>query len=56
MKLKNQINTDVIDPYDVVLNSLKNAISIASMLLTTTSLVINEYQNNLNELKEYSDI
>ena len=55
-KFESVNNTDVIDPYDVVLNSLKNAISIASMLLTTTSLVINEYQNNLNELKEYSDI
>ena len=49
-------NTSVIDTYDVVINSLKNAISISSMLLTTTSLVINEYQNNLNELKEYGNI
>ncbi len=55
-KYENIDNTSVIDTYDVVINSLKNAISISSMLLTTTSLVINEYQNNLNELKEYGNI
>ena len=35
-------NTSVVDPTQVVINSLNNATSIASMLLTTTSLVINE--------------
>lgn len=34
--------TLVVDPYDVVLYSLNHAVSIALMLLTTTSLVINE--------------
>ena len=55
-KYENIDNTNVIDTYDVVINSLKNAISVASMLLTTTSLVINEYQNNINDLKEYGNI
>ena len=40
-------NTLVLDPYEVVTNSLINATSIAGMLLTTTSLVINEYSNNI---------
>lgn len=49
-------NTSVIDPLDVVLNSLKNAVSIASMLLTTTSLVINEYQNNIGKSNDYNEL
>lgn len=43
-------NTCVIDPTSVVINALKNASSIAGMLLATTSLIINEYQ----EPKEYN--
>ena len=39
-------DTTVIDPALVLINSLKNATSIASMLLTTSHLVINEYKNN----------
>ena len=42
--------TNVIDPTSVVVNAIKNASSIAGMLLTTTSLVINEHQ----EPKEYN--
>ena len=34
--------TDVIDSYNVVVNSFLNAVSIAAMLLSTSSLVINE--------------
>lgn len=49
-------HTEVIDPAEVVINSVTNAISIAGMLLTTTSLVINEYQNNLNKISEYNEI
>jgi len=41
-------NTSVIDPTSVVINSLKNAVSISSMLLTTTSLIINEHKHNIN--------
>ena len=45
-------STKVIDPTKVVINSLENASSIASMLLTTSSLIINECQEektyNLN--------
>ena len=46
-------NTLVYDPLSVLINSLTNAVSIASMLLTTTSLIINEYQNNLNKNNPY---
>lgn len=40
--------TKVIDPTNVAINALKNAVSIASMLLTTTSLIINETNNQNN--------
>ena len=51
------INTTlVLDATEVVINSLKNACSIASMLLTTSSLVINEYTNNLNKTNEYNEL
>ncbi len=40
--------TDILDATEVVINILKNALSIASMLLTTTSLIINEYKKEIN--------
>lgn len=44
--------TKVIDPIKVVISTIVNAVSISSMLLTTSSLIINEYQehqtNNVN--------
>ena len=45
-------NTDILDPVEVEKTVLKNATSIAGMLLTTSHLVINEtYENNnLNSL------
>lgn len=46
-------NTKVIDPYLVIKESLINATSIAGMLLTTTSLIINENKNNKEN--EYSN-
>ena len=49
-------NTLVLDSTQVVINSLKNACSIASMLLTTSSLVINEYTNNLNKINNYNEL
>lgn len=48
--------TYIVDSYKVVINSLINACSIASILITTTSLVINEKVNNLNKVNEYGDI
>lgn len=45
-------NTQVLDPTLVIINSLINACSIATMLLTTSSLVINEY-NTFNKSDEY---
>lgn len=54
LEIKN--DTLVIDPLDVVLYSLKNAVSIASMLLTTKSLIINEYVNNLNKENNYNEM
>ena len=49
-------NTNIVDPTEVVINSLKNACSIAGMLLTTTSLVINEYKNNFNKEYNYNEL
>lgn len=52
-----EINTTkILDPTLVVINSLKNACSIAGMLLTTSSLVINEYKNDLDKINDYSEI
>jgi len=48
-------STNVIDPYLVVLHALINATSIASMLLTTTSLIVNEYKNNNDKESEYNN-
>lgn len=47
-KYENINETHIIDPASVIINSLKNASSIAAMLLTTTSLIINEYKQNIN--------
>lgn len=49
-------DTLVIDPTFVVLNALKNAVSISSMLLTTSHLIINEYKNNLNKISDYNEM
>lgn len=48
--------TSVLDPLDVITQALKNAVSIAGMLFTTTSLIINEYPNNLNKENNYNDL
>ena len=53
---ENIFNTEVLDTTEVIINSLKNASSIAGMLLTTTTLIINEYQNNLNNLNNYNEL
>lgn len=50
------LHTNVVDSMNGVLNSLINACSIASMLLSTTSLVINEHSNNINKVNEYTEI
>jgi len=48
-------DTSIIDSESVVINSLINATSIAGMLLTTSSLVINEYKK-VNELVNYDNL
>jgi len=48
--------TSVVDATSVIENSLKHAVSIAGMLLTTTSLVINEYQNNAHKVNDFNDL
>ncbi len=53
---ENIYTTPVIDPTQVVTKSLINATSIATMLLTTTNLIINEVPNNLNKTNEYNDL
>jgi len=49
-------NTEVIDSKKVIINTLTNAVSISGMLLTTSSLIINEYQNNLNKENGFGEI
>lgn len=49
-------STSVLDSFNVTIESLNNAISIATMLFTTTSLVINEYNNNVGKENEYTEI
>lgn len=48
--------TIVMDSYNVIVNSLLSACSIATMLITTNSLVINEQLNNLNKINDYGNI
>jgi len=55
-EFENINNTNIVDAFLVVRNSLINACSIAGMLLTTTSLVINEYQNNINKIDDYGEL
>ena len=55
-KYEDSSDTTILDPLDVVIHSLENACSIACMLLTTTSLIINEYSNNLNKVSDYSEV
>ncbi|MBQ6282379.1 MAG: hypothetical protein IJK66_02435 [Bacilli bacterium] len=47
-KYENVDSTKVLDSLDVVVNSLVNAVSIAGMLLTTNSLIINENSNKVD--------
>ncbi len=49
-------NSSVLDSYEVIVNSIINACSIATMLITTNSLVINEELNNLNKNNDYGNI
>lgn len=55
-KLESVETTSVLDSFNVVKSSLINATSIATMLFSTTSLVINEYKNNANKTNEYTEI
>lgn len=55
-KLEKISNTKVIDSYNVVLNCILNACSIASMLITTNSLVINEYREKKGAMNYYNEI
>ncbi len=47
-KFEDENTTDILDATEVVINILRNALSIASMLLTTSSLIINEYKQEIN--------
>lgn len=55
-KFENINNTTIIDPINVIISSLTNAVSIASMLLTTSSLVINECNNSLNKSNDFNEL
>jgi len=48
--------TKVVDTYKVIKSCITNSISIAGMLLTTQSLVINERVNNLNKINDYNEL
>ena len=47
-ELENISDTDVLDPTNVTIESLKNAVSIASMLLTTNYVVINDSEKTID--------
>lgn len=49
-------DTLVLDATEVIISALKNACSIAIMLLSTSSLVINEYQNNFQKINDYNEL
>ncbi len=49
-------NTEVIDSKNVVINTIQNAVSIASMLITTTSLIINEHNNVSEKISDYTEM
>ena len=55
-QFENIKETTVIDPVNVIINSLTNAVSIASMLLTTSSLIINEHKNNINKISDFNEL
>lgn len=54
-KFESVNDTKILDSKDVVVNSFINSVSIAGMLFTTTSLVINENKNN-NKILNYNDL
>ncbi len=49
-------NTKVFDSYVVMKQAIVNACSIAEMLLSTTSLVLNEHENNFNKTNEFTEL
>jgi chaperonin GroEL len=55
-QFEDAITSSVIDPFLVTKTALCNASSIATMLLTTSSLVINEHNNQLNKTNEYTEL
>ena len=54
-KFESVNDTKILDSKDAVVNSFINSISIAGMLFTTTSLVINENKNVSKNL-DYNDL
>lgn len=55
-EFENIRTTNIKDPTEVIVNSLKNACSIASMLLTSSNLIINEYKNNYNKINDFNEL
>lgn len=55
-KFENINTTIILDPCLVIKSALKNACSIAGMLLTTNSLVINEYKNELKKVNDFNEL
>ena len=55
-KYEDIAKTEVLDPTEVLINSLVNATSVATMLITTNTLIINEYKNELGKKSEFLEI
>ncbi len=55
-QLETPPNFSVLDSYQVLRNAFLNACSITNMLISTTSLVINEQAHTLEKINEYTDL
>lgn len=55
-RFENINNTEILDSSGVVINSLGSAVSITGLLLTTTSIIVNEQTNNLNKINDYNEL
>lgn len=50
-EFKNMIDAGIIDPADVVINEIQNASSVASLLLTTEALIVDEPDENKHNVQ-----
>lgn len=50
-EFKNMVDAGIIDPADVVINEIQNASSVASLLLTTEALIVDEPDENKHNVQ-----